>query len=126
MPGCSASVVVELALFSDRQAPPLNRQIRGRIYELLIASRRCEPSRNDDPVTKYVDDLARNHRGGRTVAGLQGAVARAVDDFAGAEAIDIATAAKLRKAAIKGAVEAHKTVTRLSLGRSKDEETRIA
>lgn len=51
-----------------------------------------------------------------------GAVAGAVDDFAAAESRDAATATKLRKAAVKGAVEAHKTVTRLSLGRSKNEE----
>lgn len=108
--------------FSDRQAPSLNRRIRGRIYELLIARRHGNPSRDNDPLTQYVDDLAQGHSGGRTIAALQGAVARAVGDFAAAEAIDAATATKLRKAAVKGAVEAHNTVTRLSLGRSKDEE----
>jgi hypothetical protein len=108
--------------FSDRQAPSLNRRIRGRIYELLVATRRNDLSRDDDPLTKYVDDLAQGHRGGRVVAALQGAVARAVDDFAAAEAIDTATATKLRQAAIKGAVEAYKTVNRVSFGKSKDEE----
>lgn len=108
--------------FSDRQAPSLNRRIRGRIYELLIARRHGDPSRDNDPLTQYVDDLAQGHSGGRTIAALQGAVARAVDDFASDQAIDSATATKLRKAAVKAAVEAHKTVTRLSLGRSKDEE----
>ncbi len=108
--------------FSDRQAPSLNRGIRGRVYELLIARRQGDPSRDDDPLTKYVDDLAQGHSGGRSIAALQGAVARAIDDFASDQAIDSATAAKLRKAAVKGAVEAHKTVTRFSLGRSKDEE----
>jgi hypothetical protein len=45
-----------------------------------------------------------------------------VDDFAAIEAIDPTTATKLRKAAIKGAVEAYKTVNSVSLGRSKNEE----
>jgi hypothetical protein len=108
--------------FSDRQAPSLNRRIRGRIYELLVATRRRDLSRDTEPLTMYVDDLAQGHKGGHAVAALQGAVGRAVDDFAAAEAIDTATATKLRKAAIKGAVEGYKTVTRLSLSRSKDEE----
>jgi hypothetical protein len=109
-------------VFSDRQAPSLNRRIRDGVYEMLIARRLADPCRHDDPLAQYVDDLGQGHGGGRAVAALQGAVARAVDDFAAAEAIDAATAAKLRKAAVKGAVDAHKTVTRLSLGRSKDEE----
>jgi hypothetical protein len=108
--------------FSDKQAPALNRRIRGSIYELLLATRRRDHLHDCDPFDKYIASLARNHRGGRTVAALQGTVTRAVDDFASAEAIDTATAAKLRKAAIKGAVEAYKTVVRLSRGRSKDEE----
>jgi hypothetical protein len=108
--------------FSDQQAPGLNRRIRGRVYELLLASHRRNYRWDDDPLGKYIADLAQGYRGGETVAALQGAVARAVDDFAAAEAIDATTATKLRKAAIKGAVEAYKTVTRLSLGRSKDEE----
>lgn len=108
--------------FSDRQAPSLNRRIRGRIYELLIATRRGHSIPGNSPFTKYVDDLAEHHNGGRGVAALQGAVARAVDDFAAAEALDAVTATKLRTAAIKGAVEAYKTVNRLNLGRSKNEE----
>lgn len=108
--------------FSDQQAPALNRRIRGRVYELLVATHRRDYRWDDDPLGEYIADLAQGYRGGETVAALQGAVARAVDDFAAAEAIDATTATKLRKAAIKGAVEAYKTVTRLSLGRSKDEE----
>lgn len=108
--------------FSDQQAPALNRRIRGSVYELLLATHRRDYRRGDDPLGQYINDLAHGHRGGQTVAALQGAVARAVEDFTAAEAIDTTTATKLRKAAIKGAVEAYKTVTRLSLGRSKDEE----
>lgn len=108
--------------FSDKQAPTLNRQIRGRIYELLLATRRGEPGKRGDAFTVYVDELAAGYKGGRAVAALQGAVGRAVDDFAAAEAIDAATATKLRIAAISGAVQAFKTINRLSSGRSKDEE----
>ncbi len=45
-----------------------------------------------------------------------------MDDFAAAESIGRTTATKLRKAAIKGAVEACKIVNSVSLGRSKNEE----
>lgn len=107
--------------FSDAQAPALNRRIRSRIYELRLAVQLSDPYMPDDPFTIYVDKLVEGHRGGRMVAALQGAVGQAVDDFAAAESIDAATAGRLRKAAIKGAVEAYKTTTRLSLGRSKDE-----
>jgi hypothetical protein len=107
--------------FSDQQAPALNWRIRGRVYELLIATHRRDYSRDDDPFGRYVDDLARGHKGGQVTAALHGAVGQAVDDFAAAEAIDPATAATLQRAAIKGAVEAYKTVNRLSLGRSKNE-----
>jgi len=37
--------------FSDQQAPLLNQRIRSRIYELLVASRRSDPRRTDDPFT---------------------------------------------------------------------------
>ena len=109
-------------VFSDQQAPSLHRRIRTQIYELLIATRCGHLSRGNNPFLQYVDNLAENQKGGRGVAALQGAVARAVDDFAAAEALDPATATKLRNAAINGAVNAYKTITRLNLGRSKDEE----
>jgi hypothetical protein len=108
--------------FSDRQAPALNRRIRGRVCEVLVATHRRDYGRDDDPFGKYIDDLAQGHRGGQVTAALHGAVAQAVDDFAAAEAIGPITAAKLRKAAIKGAVEAYKTVNSVSLGRSKNEK----
>jgi hypothetical protein len=108
--------------FSDRQAPAFNRGIRGRIYELLFATYRRDYGWDDDPFGKYIDELAKGHKGGQVTAALHGTIGQAVEDFADAETIDPATAAKLRKAAIKAAVEGYKTVTRLSLGRSKDEE----
>jgi hypothetical protein len=112
--------------FSDRQAPSLNRRIRGRIYEVLTATRLGNPHQDDDPLAEYVRDLAHGHKGGRASAALQGAVARAVDDFADAEAIDRDTARKLREAAVNAALVAYKTVDRLSRSKSKDEEDRQA
>jgi hypothetical protein len=108
-------------VFSDQQAPSLNRRIRGRIYELFVALHRKHPAGERDPFVKYIDNLAVGHSGGRTKAALQGAVARAVDDFSTSEDIDPPTAKKLRKAAIRGAVEMYKIFSRLALGRSKDE-----
>jgi hypothetical protein len=108
--------------FSDQQAPSLNRRLRGRVYELLIATRRRDPSRRRDPFTAYVDNLARGYTGSHATAALQGAIARAVDGFAAAEAIEPDTARQLREAATKAALTAYKTMNRLSRGRSKDEE----
>lgn len=108
--------------FSDRQAPALNRRLRSRVYELLIATRHRDSSKRHDPFTSYVDDLAQEHTGSHFTAALQGAIARAVDGFAVAEAIDLDTARQLREAAIKGALTAYETAYRLNRGRSKDEE----
>lgn len=108
--------------FTDRQAPSLNRRLRGRVYELLIATRYRDSSRRRDPISAYVDGLASEYAGSRAKAALQGAVARAVDGFAAAETINPDVARQLREAAIKGALAAYKTVSRLSRGKSKDED----
>jgi hypothetical protein len=112
--------------FSDRQAPSLNRRLRGRVYELLIATRHRDSSQLHDPFTAYVDGLAHGYKGSHITAALQGAIARAVDEFAAAEAIDPDTARHLREAAIKGALVAYKTVGRLRRGRPKDEHDQQA
>ena len=65
--------------FSDLQAPALNSRLRGRVYELLIATRHRNSSRRRDPFTAYVDDLAHGYTGSHAAAALQGAIARAVD-----------------------------------------------
>lgn len=108
--------------FTDRQAPSLNCRLRGRVYEVLVASRYRDSSRRRDPITAYVDSLASEYAGSRAKAALQGAIARAVDEFAVAETIDPDVARQLREAAIKGALTAYKTVSRLSRGKSKDED----
>ncbi len=112
--------------FSDQQAPSLNRRLRGRIYELLIATRYRVPARRHDPFAEYAHDLARGHKGGLTTAALQGAIAQAVDDFATAEAVDSDTTRKLQEAAVKAALVAYKTAGRLSRSKSKDEQDRRA
>lgn len=112
--------------FSNQQAPSLNRRLRNRVYELLIATRHRDSSRSNDPFTKYVDDFAHGHKGSHATSALQGAIARAVDDFAAAEAIDPDTARQLREAAIKGALTAYKTIGRLTRGRKDEERDRVA
>jgi hypothetical protein len=112
--------------FSDQQAPSLNRRLRGRVYELLLATRHRDSSRRHDPFTVYVDDLASGHTGSHSTAALQGTITRAVDEFATAEAIDQDTQRQLRRAAIKGALAAYKVVGRLSRGRPKDEHDQQA
>lgn len=108
--------------FSDQQAPALNRRLRGRIYELLLATRHRDSTRAHDPFTAYVDDLADGHAGSHISAALQGAVARAVDEFAAAETIGPDIARQLREAAIKGALVAHKTIGRVSRGKPKEHD----
>jgi hypothetical protein len=112
--------------FSDRQAPSLNRRLRGQVYELLIATRHRDSSRRRDPFTVYVDDLAHGYAGSHITAAIQGAIARAVDEFAAAEAIDPDATRQLQQAAIKGALVAYKTVGRVSRGRPKDEHDQQA
>ena len=108
--------------FSDQQAPSLNRRLRSRVYELLIATRHRDSSRRHDPFTAYVDDLAHGYTGSHSSAALQGAIGRAVDEFAAAEAIDRDIARQLREAAIKEALVAYKAVGRLSRGKPKEHD----
>lgn len=108
--------------FSDQQAPSLNRRLRGRVYELLVATRHRDSARSRDLFTAYVDDLAHGHAGSHISAALQGAVARAVDEFAAAETINPDIARQLREAAIKGALVAYKTVGRVSRGKPKERD----
>jgi hypothetical protein len=90
--------------FSDRQAPALNRSLRGRIYEVLVALRRLDPDQADDPYRRYLQDLAAGSNLKPTQAAIAGAVARAVKDYAAAEGADAATAAALTKTAIDTAL----------------------
>jgi hypothetical protein len=91
-------------VFSDRQAPALNRRLRGRTYEALIALSRLDPDRADDPYRHYLQDLAAGSSREPTQAAVAGAVARAVEDYAAAENADAATAAALAETAIDGAL----------------------
>lgn len=102
--------------FSDQQAPALNRRVRGRIYEVLIAVRRGDLSRDDDLFTDYLWKLAGDHQRDLARAAVQGAVAKAVDEFAGVETIDSDIARQLRQAAIKEALFAFETLLQLHRG----------
>lgn len=51
--------------FSDRQAPALNRLLRGWIYEFFLAT-----SRSEVAFVRFVDELAEGQRGGRSVVAL--------------------------------------------------------
>lgn len=55
--------------------------MRSRAYEALLAVHYSGATDDDDPLTKYVDELAKGHSGGRTVAALRGAIGHAVEDF---------------------------------------------
>lgn len=105
--------------FSDRQAPGLNRRIRGRVYEVLIAIHRGDLGRDDDPFTIYLSSLAGDYDDEIAHAALQGAVARAVQEFATAEAIDQYVARELQEVAVNEALIAFKTLLRLHLGEAK-------
>jgi hypothetical protein len=102
--------------FADAQAPALNRRLRGRICEVLIALRRSHDSPDCD---RFIDNIAIGN-GGRGVRAVRGAVAEAIGEFSAAEAIDAETTDKLRRAATKGATDAYRTLNSLALGRSKD------
>ncbi len=85
--------------FSDRQAPALNRRLRGRIYEVLIALRRLDPDRPDDPYRRYLEDLGAGSNLEPTEAAIAGAVTRAIEDYAAAEGADSSTAVALTETA---------------------------
>lgn len=91
--------------FSDEQAPALNRRLRGRAYEVLIAIRRMDASRDEDQFTAYVLDLIDDWEQDPLRAALGRAIANAVWEFADAAEIDAQTAAQLEEAAVAGALE---------------------
>jgi hypothetical protein len=64
--------------FSDEQAPALNRRLRGYAYEVLIAIRRLDASRDDDRFTAYLLDLIDDWEQDPLGAALGRAVASAV------------------------------------------------
>jgi hypothetical protein len=71
--------------FTDRQAPALNRRLRDHAYEVLIALRRMDPRRGDDPFSAYLIDLIDDQEEDWLRAALKGAVTNAVREFADAE-----------------------------------------
>jgi hypothetical protein len=106
--------------FSDRQAPSLNRCLRGRVYEVLIALRRHNPDRPDDPYRGYLKGLAASSSTDPTRAAIVGAVARAVEEFAVSDGVASAVALELTEAATGGALEVVDDLWRLN-----DEEAQL-
>jgi hypothetical protein len=91
--------------FTDEQAPALNRRLRGHAYEVLIALRRMDSCRNDDPFAAFLIDLIDDRGEDPLCAAVGSAITNAVSEFADAEGIDVATTARLAHAAVDGALE---------------------
>jgi hypothetical protein len=89
--------------FSDRQAPTLNRATRNRVYEVLVAWRRCDLSQPNDPFATYLNTLATAGDPEWPRSAIRGAIATATHDFATAESIDQTTATRLQEKATEGA-----------------------
>lgn len=100
--------------FSDKQAPSLNRRLRNRAYEVLLAVQLLAETGHDDRLAEFVADRAALD--GQTgeaidpIKALRGAIKAAVRDFADAERLSKATANDLEAAAVEGATEAFKAL----------------
>lgn len=92
--------------FSDRQAPALNRAIRNRIYEVLVAWRLCVPAHTSNRFTIYLCDLTTGGDPEWPRSAVSRAVAQAIHGLAAAEFIEGEAAAELEKTATAGAQSA--------------------
>jgi|GEM_PF-6632291 hypothetical protein len=97
--------------FSDAQAPGLNRRLRNRAYEVLLALEHLHQGPTD-PLAGFLAHRA--ELDGQTdleiepIAALRGAIRKAVRDFARAEQLPASTAQKLEEAAVAGATDAYR------------------
>jgi hypothetical protein len=88
--------------FSDAQAPGLNRRLRNRAYEVLLALEHFDHGPTD-PLAGFL--VRRAELDGQTgleiepIAALRGAIREAVRDFARVEQMPASTAQKLEEAA---------------------------
>jgi hypothetical protein len=116
--------------FSDKQAPALNRQLRDRAYEVLLALQALADTGYDDRLAEFLDDqAARDGHTGDAVeplAALRGAIRAAVRDFAEAERVPQATADALETAAVAGATDAFKALRSLDKQESAEEVSYLA
>lgn len=119
--GMSARNAVETlhtnGAFSDKQAPALNRRLRNRAYEVLLAVRLLGETGYDDRLAEFIADRAALD--GQTgeaidpIAAMRGAIRAAVRDFAEAEHLQKRTAKALETAAVDGATAAFKALRSL-------------
>jgi hypothetical protein len=116
--------------FSDQQAPALNRRLRNRAYEVLLAVQALAETGHDDQLAEFLADQAALD--GKTtervepIAALRGAIRAAVRDFAGAERLDLAIAKKLESAAVGAATDAFKALRSLDKLESAQEVSYLA
>jgi hypothetical protein len=98
--------------FSDAQAPGLNRRLRNRAYEVLLALQLVDRSGAADPLAGFLACQAEldGHRGHGTApdAALRGAIRKAVRDFAEAEQLTASAARELERAAVAGAADTYR------------------
>lgn len=103
--------------FSDKQAPALNRRLRNRAYEILLAVQFLAEIGHDDRLAEFVADRAALD--GQTgeaidpIKAMRGAIRTAVRDFAVAEQLSKATADDLEIAAVEGATDTFKALRSL-------------
>jgi hypothetical protein len=104
--------------FSDKQAPALNRRLRNRAYEVLLAIAALADTGHDDRLAEFLAEQAtRDGDTAETVSpasAMRGAIRAAVRDFARAEQLDAGTAKKLEDAAVHGATNAFKALRSLN------------
>lgn len=104
--------------FSDRQAPALNRRLRNRAYEVLLAVQLLGETGHDDRLAEFLFDRAALD--GQTsdvidpIGALRGAIRAAIRDFAQAEHLSMPTAEALEVAAVDGATAAFQALQSLS------------
>jgi hypothetical protein len=103
--------------FSDKQAPALNRRLRNRAYEVLLAVQANAETGYDDRLVAFLADRAEldseTGPGIEPIAAMRGAIRAAVRDFAQTEHMPTATAEALETAAVDGATSAFKALQSL-------------
>ncbi len=97
--------------FSDAQAPALNRRLRNRAYEVLMALEHFDRDRSD-ALAGFLASRAeldeQTDHDVEPIAALRGAIRKAVRDFARVEQLPASAAERLEEAAVAGATDAYR------------------
>jgi hypothetical protein len=116
--------------FSDKQAPALNRRLRNRAYEVLLAVQALAETGHDDRLAEFLTNRAtldgKTGEAIEPVAALRGAIRTAVRDFAEVEHLATAMAEALEAAAVNGVTEAFKALQSLDKLASAQEVSYLA